>query len=313
MKQITNKQIGLVGLGKMGKGLALHLQELGWDVVVYNRTASVTDEFVQKGFKSVRKLTEFKELLSAPRLVWLMLPAGEPTRMAVLGDNKGNPGLINILEAGDYLIEGANSFFKDTQKLYAEVAPSKINLIDVGVSGGPGGARNGACLMIGGAQASFNYLEPLFADLAIPQGYQFFAGPGAGHFVKMVHNGIEYGMMQSLAEGFDLLKNSPLAIDVQAAARIYNTGSVITSRLTDWLLKAYQAFGPDLEGVSGEVEQNGEGAWTAKTAAELKIPVEIIAASVAFRNASQGNPTYSGQVLTALRNQFGGHQLKKQE
>jgi 6-phosphogluconate dehydrogenase len=291
--------------------LALNLKEHGWEVVLYNRTTSVAKGFADQGFPYVHTLAEFKTRLTAPRIVWVMVPAGDPVRDTILG-KPDSPGLAEALSGGDYIIEGGNSFYKDTQKLYADLAYTGINLVDIGVSGGPGGARHGACLMIGGERPAFDYLEPLFADVSIKDGYQFFPGQGAGHFVKMVHNGIEYGMMQSLAEGFSILKKSPLDINMEAAARIYNNGSVITSRLTEWLLKAYKNFGPQLEGVSGEVEQTGEGAWTVKTAADLEISADIIAGSLAFRSASTGNPSYTGQVLTALRNQFGGHPLHKQ-
>ena len=196
------KEIGLIGLGKMGGSLALNLRDKGWKVVAFNRTSTVTEEYVKQGIDGIFDVKEFVIKLKKPRVVWLMLTAGDPTQNAIFGEN----GLVKILEEGDTIIEGGNSQYKKDNENANKLNKKGINYIDVGVSGGPGGARNGACLMIGGKKKTFKYLEPLFKDLAIKDGYKFFDGYGAGHFVKMVHNGIEYGMMQAIAEGFNVSK-----------------------------------------------------------------------------------------------------------
>jgi 6-phosphogluconate dehydrogenase len=232
-----------------------------------------------------------------------MLPAGEATQTHI-------DLLCSLLEPGDTILNGANEFYKNTLEHYAQTNAKNIMFMDVGVSGGPGGAKAGACLMIGGDQSTYKKYEPLFKDIAAPQAYQFFAGQGAGHFVKMVHNGIEYGMMQALGEGFEVLKNAPYSLDLENVARIYNKRSVIDSRLVGWLYQALIDHGPELEGISGHVAHSGEGQWTVETAKEMGVPTPIIEGSLAFRVQSQENPSYTGQVVSALRHQFGGHDVK---
>ena len=232
-----------------------------------------------------------------------MLPAGKAVDDTLFGQD----GLMQLLDKGDIIIDGGNSYFKDDGPRAEKLAQKGILYLDVGVSGGPAGARNGACLMIGGTRAEFEHLEPLFRDASLSGGYAFFDGIGAGHFTKMVHNGIEYGMMQAIAEGFHVLKASPYKLSLSEVARIYDRGSVIESRLIDWLGKAYAQSGEDLVGISGSVSHTGEGAWTVKTADELGVAAEIIKASLDFRVRSADHPDYTGQVLSALRGQFGGH------
>jgi 6-phosphogluconate dehydrogenase len=217
--------------------------------------------------------------------------------------------LSELLAPGDTIVNGANEYYKNTLNHYALTKAKNIHFIDVGVSGGPGGARQGACLMIGGSQKTFEKFESLFTNIAAPNAYQFFAGHGAGHFVKMVHNGIEYGMMQAIGEGFEVLKKSEFNLDLEKVARIYNHRSVIESRLVGWLHQALIDHGDDLEGISGEVSHSGEGQWTVETAKELEVPVPIIEGSLDFRIQSTGNPSFTGQVVSALRHQFGGHDV----
>ncbi|MBI2552546.1 decarboxylating 6-phosphogluconate dehydrogenase [Candidatus Uhrbacteria bacterium] len=301
------KEIGLIGLGKMGAGLARNLRGQGWQVVAFNRTAQVTRAMEQEGIIGAYHLEGLVQKLKAPRVVWLMLPSGKPVDEMIFG----KVGLIHLLSKGDTIVDGANSYFKDTQARYKKIAKTGIRFIDVGVSGGPGGARGGACIMVGGPKKLFKELEPLFRDLSVPEGYAHFEGLGAGHFVKMVHNGIEYGMMQALAEGFAVLKKSPYHIDLKRAAGIYNRGSVIESRLVGWLNSAFKEFGIDLKGVDGAVGYTGEGEWTVKIAKKLQVAVPILEGSFKFRVGSQKNPSYTGKLLSAMRNQFGGHALKK--
>src|SRR5260221_4976967 len=258
------KKIGLIGLGKMGGNLALNLKDKGWDVVVNNRTMAKTNDFVSQGFTGSFSHKELVEKLEAPRIIWLMLTAGDPTQNTIFGED----GLVNYLEEGDIIVEGGNSLFKNDFENASKLKEKGIKYIDAGVSGGPNGARNGACCMVGGVKETFVYLEELFKDISIKEGYKFFEGYGAGHYVKMVHNGIEYGMMQAIAEGFNLMKNSDYNLDLIQVADIYNHGSVVESRLVKWLQDGYIKYGVELEGVAGTVGSNGEGLWTVNLAKE---------------------------------------------
>lgn len=302
------KEIAVVGLGKMGRGIGLQLQEKGWRVVAYNRTREKTDELAESGLIPAYS---YKELLekctSTPRIVWIMVPAGEAVEEAIFSAE----GIVNFLQEGDIVIDAGNSFYKDAAEREKKLQEKNIRFLDVGVSGGPSGARHGACLMIGGSSELFAYLEPLFKAVSLEGGYAHFEGAGAGHFVKMVHNGIEYGMMQAIAEGFEVMKKSPYHLDLTEVSRIYNRGSVIESRLVGWLKKAYEEYGEDLEAISGSINSTGEGEWTVKTAEEMGIPVPIIKGSFEFRKQSKQHPSYTGQVVSALRGQFGGHAVKK--
>lgn len=301
------KQIGIIGLGKMGGNLARRLIEKGWTVVGYNRTAEVTKELEKEGLVGAYSLKELTEKLNTPRVIQLMLPAGEVIDEHLFSETNG---LMHYLEKGDFVIDGGNSFYKDDLPRSQKLQEKEIEFVDVGTSGGPGGARNGACLMIGGTKTAFQYLEPLFRDGAKDDAYQFFEGIGAGHFVKMIHNGIEYGMMQAIAEGFAIMKASEYSLKLSDVAKIYNNGSVIESRLTNWLLKAFEQHSEDLNDVSGRVKHTGEGEWTVNTAKELAIPAPVIEDSFQFRVDSTENPSYTGKILSALREQFGGHSIK---
>ncbi len=233
-----------------------------------------------------------------------MLTAGEVTEGTITE-------LAGLLEKGDTLIDGGNAFYEDTLRRAPLLAAQGIDFIDVGYSGGPSGARNGGCLMIGGNKEAVASLDELWKALALPDGYMYCGEAGAGHFVKMVHNGIEYGMMQSLAEGFAVLKNAPFALNLKDVAHLYNNGSVITSRLVGWAENAFKEHGNDLADITGTVAHTGEGEWTVKTAEKLGVPVASIKLAFDFRVASSDKPSYTGQVLSALRNQFGGHSAKK--
>lgn len=305
---IMKKEIGIVGLGKMGIGIAKQLHEKGWRVIVTNRTPSKVDEAAQSGMIASYSYEEMvSKFESKPRIIWMMLPAGAPIEEALFGQS----GLANYLRKGDIVVEAGNSFYKEDAPRAEKLAAKGIRYVDVGVSGGPSGARNGACLMVGGDQASFREMEELYKDVSIKDGYAHFAGIGAGHFVKMVHNGIEYGMMQAIGEGFNVMKKSEFGLDLTEVARIYNTGSVIESRLVEWLHKAYTEWGEDLKTISGTVSHSGEGKWTVETASEMSEEVPVIAESYQFRLDSEKKPSYTGQVVSALRGQFGGHPVKK--
>lgn len=303
------KEIGIIGLGKMGQGIALQLAEKGWSVIVYNRSSEKTKEIAEK--EHITATYSIEDFMNAftnkPRIIWIMLTAGAPVEEIIFGE----AGIKKFLEKGDIVIDAGNSFFKDAKPRAEKLAKIDVSYLDIGVSGGPSGARNGACLMIGGSKKLFTYLEDLYKTLSIPKGYAHFEGAGAGHFVKMVHNGIEYGMMQAIGEGFNIMKKSDYNLDLQEVSRIYNTGSVIESRLIGWLEKAYMESGVDLAEISGSVNSTGEGEWTVKTAEEMKEPVPVIKDSFVFRQKSKDNPSYVGQVVSALRGQFGGHAVKK--
>jgi glucose-6-phosphate 1-dehydrogenase len=302
---IARLEIGIIGLGKMGANIARNLIDHRWRVVGWNRTASVAKEMEAEGLESADTLRELVAELKAPRTVWLMVPAGAPVDEVIFGEG----GLAELLEPGDVIIDGGNSHFLQTIERAPRVLSAGLHFMDAGTSGGPGGARNGACLMVGGDRDDFDRLEHLWRDLSVRDGYRFFDGHGSGHFVKMVHNGIEYGMMQAIAEGFALMRSSKLGIDLDAAAEVYNRGSVIESRLIGWLEDAFAAFGEDLEGVSGTVGHTGEGEWTVRAAEALGVDVRVIRDALEARKESEKSPSYAGQVLSALRNQFGGHAL----
>ncbi len=299
-------QIGYIGLGKMGKNMVLRLLEKGHEVVAWNRSPEPRTEVATAGARTTETIEELVKKLSTPRLIWLMLPAGEVTKNMIRQ-------LSEMLNEGDALIDGANSFYKDTQEMAKILTAKHIHFIDAGVSGGPAGAHNGACLMVGGDEDTFKKYEPLFRDIAAPDAYRFFVGNGAGHFGKMVHNGIEYGMMQALAEGFTVLHDSPFKINLLKAAEIYNNRSVIESRLVGWLQSGLQKNGVELQTISGSVAQSGEGKWTVETAKDLGIPTPIISGSLDFRLESQKNPSYTGKILSTLRNEFGGHEVKEKK
>jgi 6-phosphogluconate dehydrogenase len=299
-------ELGVCGLGKMGAGVALNLVDNGWRVVGWNRHAEVAQALAADGIEPVATLRELAAALTPPRVIWLMVPSGAPVDDVLFAPETG---LVHFLAPGDVVIDGGNSFFRDDAPRASRLAELGIRFLDCGTSGGPAGARNGACLMIGGDRDAFETAEQIFADVALPGGYRFFPGHGAGHFVKMVHNGIEYGMMQAIAEGFEVLHASPFALDLEDVVDVYQHGSVVESRLVGWLGEAYADVGEELEGVSGVVGHTGEAEWTVQVARDLGVATPVIADSLRFRVDSAHRPSYAAQVLTALRNAFGGHGL----
>ena len=282
--------IGYIGLGKMGAGMVALLQEKGHDVSTYTKSGGGTTQ----------SLSSLVASLSAPRLVWIMVP--HAATQGVIDE------LLPLMEEGDTIIDGGNSPYQESIRRAKVLQEKGIVFLDAGVSGGPAGARNGACIMVGGEADAFTQLEWLWKDLSAPDAYGFMGPAGAGHFTKMVHNGIEYGMMQSLAEGFDLLHHSKeFALDMTKVTTVYATGSVITSRFVSWLLHAYQTHGDDLTDITGSASATGEGAWTKLAAEREGIAVPALDAALAARAASQTTPSYQGKVISALRNEFGGH------
>lgn len=308
------KAIGVFGLGKMGKGVVRQLHEKGWAVIASNRSREPVKEIAKEGIETASSIAEMIGKLpkTSPRVVWLMITAGKANDELIFGKNGrgGAESFIGHLKKGDIVIDAANAYYEDSVRRAKLLKKRGINFVDVGFSGGPHGARYGGSLMIGGDKKIYNYLEPLFRDLSVPDGYQYFGDAGAGHLVKMVHNGIEYGMMQSIAEGFAIMKKSPFKLDLEKIANVYNHGSVIESHLVKWLEEAYQMYGQDLKKISGAVAYTGEGEWTVKTGKKLKVPTPVIEDSFKFRVRSKRSPSYIGKVLSALRNRFGGHSIE---
>jgi len=295
-------KLGFIGLGKMGSNMVLRLLETGHEVVAWNRSPEPLKKVQAAGAQSANSLESLVTSLTPPRTIWLMLPAGQVTEDTI-------NTLTPLLEPGDVLIDGANSFYEDTVKRGQALSKHQLNFIDVGVSGGPAGARNGACLMIGGDPSTQASLTPLFESLSAPGAFKFFEGIGAGHFVKMVHNGIEYGMMQAIAEGFAVMKASHFQLDLAQVADIYQHQSVIESRLVGWAKSGFQAHGNDLDSVTSTIAHTGEGEWTINTAEKLNVEIPIIKRSFEFRVESTSKPSFTGKIVSMLRNQFGGHSI----
>ncbi|OGZ95091.1 MAG: hypothetical protein A2676_03965 [Candidatus Sungbacteria bacterium RIFCSPHIGHO2_01_FULL_51_22] len=299
----VKKELGIVGLGKMGKEMAARLSERGWAVHAFDARREVMTDAAEHGIRTYKSMEEFATGLARPRRVWIMVAPAKAVDEVLFAKD----GLYAFLERGDAIIDGGNSFFEESVRRAKKFSKRGIHFFDVGVSGGPHGARNGAVLFVGGDSGAYGNVEEIFRELALPDGYGYMGKSGAGHFVKMVHNGIEYGMMQSIAEGFSLLKRSPYRLQLSDVAALYDSGSVIQSRLVGWLKKAYKEYGGDLKAIRGTVGHTGEGEWMVRTAKKMKIPVAVINDALRFRVRSEKHPSYTGKILSALRNQFGGH------
>jgi len=298
-------KLGYIGLGKMGFNMVERLLEKGHDVVAFDRNKEAVAGIVKKGAKSADSLGILAKSVTPPRLVWVMVPYQAVD--AVLNE------IVPLLGKRDVIIDGGNSPYKESIRRAQELETRGIDFLDAGVSGGPAGARAGACIMVGGKKEVYQRFEKLFHDLSADMGYGYLGSSGAGHFVKMVHNGIEYGMMQALAEGFSIMKKSAFDLDLTAIADLYNHRSVIESRLVEWLKKAYEQYGRELTGISGSAAQSGEGMWTVEAAQELGVPAKIIKGALDFRLESQDKPSYTGKIISALRNQFGGHEAEEKK
>jgi 6-phosphogluconate dehydrogenase len=297
--------IAYIGLGKMGRNMALRMQEKGHTVIAFDPNKESTERAMHAGISTVTSLAELfpPSTRTTPKTIWMMVPHSAVDHVL--------DTLIPLLSPKDTVIDGGNSPYKETVRRAKKLGRKGIHLLDVGVSGGPTGARHGACLMVGGDPEVFDYHEPLFLDLATKQGCLYVGVHGAGHFTKMVHNGIEYGMMQAIAEGFDVLRNAPYELPLTEIARLYDHGSVIESKLMGWLVSGLDAYGEDLAGITGRASASGEGLWTIETAQELEVPVKVLEHALKAREKSQKKPSYQGQIVSVLRNQFGGHEVTK--
>jgi len=300
-------QIAMIGLGRMGMNMARRLLGGGHEVVAYNRSRDKVDEIVGEGAIGAYSLQEVVNRLEPPRCIWIMLPAGKPVDYTIRA-------LTGLLEPGDTIIEGGNSYYKDDIRRAAELEPAGIAYVDAGVSGGIWGLEVGYCTMVGGPRERFDHLEPVFKTLAPDEGYLYCGPTGAGHFVKMIHNGIEYGMMQAYGEGFEILEASPYGpgLDYAEVSHLWNQGSVIRS----WLLElAEEAFKNDarLDEITGHVDDSGEGRWTVQQAIDTSVPAPVITESLFARFRSRQDNSFSNRVLAALRREFGGHAVKKKQ
>lgn len=296
-------QIGFVGLGKMGFNMVLNLLRHKHEVIGYDINEALVNDIKGEGAQGVLTLPDLCNALQGRRVLWLMIPAG-PLIDRVIDQ------LLPLVSEGDILIDGGNSHYKDTMRRYSMLKEKGINFVDCGTSGGMEGALNGACTMVGGDPDVVAYIDQVFTDMSVENGYLYTGPAGSGHFTKMVHNGIEYGMMQSIAEGFEVLEKSPFPYDYQAVAKMWNNGSVIRS----WLMELTEnAFSKDakLESILGRMHSSGEGKWTLETALDMGVPTPVIAMSVLMRYRSLQEDTFSGKVVAALRNEFGGHAVDK--
>lgn len=300
LRRIDKMKFGMIGLGKMGYNLVQNAMDHGIEVVAFDQNEAVVFE-AEKYSEKVTAAQNLGELLSklpSPRIVWVMLPAGEATNSTI-------EQLSEQLSEGDILIDGGNSNYKDNLQQNEKLKKNGIRFFDVGTSGGMAGARSGGNFMIGGDdEVAWKVLEPLFNALAQEDGYLYTGKLGSGHYLKMIHNGIEYGMMQAIAEGFEILEASPY--DYEAVAKLWNHGSVIRSWLME-LAEAQFAQDPKLEDIAGKVAASGEGKWTVEESLDLEVPAPIIALSLMMRNRSLQEDTMTGKVVAALRNGFGGH------
>ncbi|WP_410513041.1 decarboxylating 6-phosphogluconate dehydrogenase [Paenibacillus sp. BR2-3] len=292
-------KLGMIGLGKMGYNLVLNLLGHGHEIVVSDINPEKGIQLSEHGATPASSIEALVAKLERPRTVWVMVPAG-PIVEGVIDT------LARLLDEGDIIIEGGNSHYKESIARAEKLGAKGIHFFDAGTSGGTEGAEHGACFMVGGDRNIFTTIEPLFRDLAVEHGYLYAGSNGSGHFLKMIHNGIEYGMMQSIAEGFELLEKSSFEFNYEDVARVWSNGSVIRG----WLMELTQnAFSkdPKLSGIRGVMQSSGEGKWTVQTALDLEASTPVIALSLLMRYRSLEENNFHGKVVAALRNEFGGH------
>ncbi len=296
-------QLAMIGLGKMGGNMSARLLRAGHSVVVYDRDPETIARYVELGGTGARELGEVVDQLSPRRVVWLMIPAGAPVDETI-------DALRPRLAAGDIIIDGGNSNYHDTRRRAALLERDGIELLDCGTSGGIWGLELGYCLMIGGPRGTFSYCEEIFRALAQEGGYAHVGAAGAGHYVKMVHNGIEYGLLQAYAEGYEILNASPYELDLHKIAALWNHGSVVHSWLNELAERALKDPA-GVEALQGFVPDSGEGRWTVQEAVDLDVPAPVITLALLMRLRSRQDDSYGAKLIAALRNEFGGHAVKK--
>ena len=296
-------ELGFVGLGRMGGNMVTRLQRGGHTVVAYDRSPEAVSSAQQSGARGAGTLDDLVKTLTPPRSVWVMVPAGAPTESTIAE-------LAGKLAPGDVIVDGGNTRYKDDVRRAKELAARGLHYVDAGTSGGIWGLQNGYCLMVGGDRAAVDRLAPALTTLAPPNGWLHVGGVGAGHYVKMIHNGIEYGMMQAYAEGFELMSESDYNLDLAAIAKLWGQGSVVRSWLLELTADALAAD-PKLSTVKPWVEDSGEGRWTVEDAVEKAVPAPVITASLFARFRSRRENSYADRLLSAMRNAFGGHAVRR--
>jgi len=296
-------KLAILGLGKMGYNLTLNLLSHQHEVVAYDVEPKRAQELGREGALPAESVEDAIAKLDAPRVVWLMVPAGEIVDQLV-------DRLANLLSPGDMVIDGGNSHYKQSVERYGRLKEKGIHFLDAGTSGGMEGARHGACMMIGGDREAFARIEPMIRDINVPNGYLYAGEAGSGHFLKMIHNGIEYGMMQAIGEGFEVLEKSPYHYDFAEVARVWANGSVIRGWLMDLTEQAFRKDA-NLDEIRGVMHSSGEGKWTLETALDLQAATPVIAMSLLMRYRSLETDAFHGKVVAALRNEFGGHAVEK--
>jgi len=297
-------KIGLIGLGKMGSNMVLRLLKDKHEIVVYDRSPDPVKNLEKQGAIGASSVQDLIQKLPVPRIIWVMVPSGDPTTQTIRD-------IASQLSSGDIVIDGGNSYYKNTVMMAKELAPKGIHFVDSGTSGGIWGLAKGYCLMIGGEKEIFDKCEPIFKTLAPKDGYLHVGPNGAGHFVKMVHNGIEYGMLQAYGEGFEIMNASDYNLDFAKISHLWNQGSVVRS----WILElAEDAFGksPKLKEIAPYVDDSGEGRWTVAEAIERNVSAPVLTLSLLERLRSREKESFSAKVVAALRNEFGGHAIKKE-
>ncbi|WP_066253096.1 phosphogluconate dehydrogenase (NAD(+)-dependent, decarboxylating) [Neobacillus drentensis] len=295
-------KVGLIGLGKMGLNLGQNLLDHHHEVVAFDVNPSAVENMKQYGASGVASYKELIQSLEKPRIVWIMVPHAVVD--SVIGE------ISPYLEKGDIVVEAGNSHYKESIQRYNELKEIGVRFMDAGTSGGMEGARNGACYMIGGDPEAWEVVQPLFKDTAVENGFLYAGKAGSGHFLKMVHNGIEYAMMAAIGEGFEVLEKSDFDFDYDQVARVWNNGSVIRSWLMELTENAFSKY-PNLDEIKGIMHSSGEGKWTVEAALDLKTATPVIAMSLLMRYRSLEDDTFTGKVVAALRNEFGGHTVEK--
>ncbi|SFP84507.1 phosphogluconate dehydrogenase (NAD(+)-dependent, decarboxylating) [Salibacterium halotolerans] len=299
-------KIGLIGLGKMGYNVGLQMLEKKHEPAAFDVDPKVVETFKEAGGEGAASIEELVQKLEAPRVIWVMVPSGTVTD-EVLDET------APLLDEGDILIEAGNSHYKKSMEHHQNMEARGLHFFDVGTSGGISGARHGACFMIGGNKEIFQKeLEPLFDDLSVEKGYFHTGEGGSGHYLKMIHNGIEYGMMAAIGEGFELLEKSPFDYDYEGVAEVWNHGSVIRGWLMELMGGAFKKDA-NLDDIRGVMHSSGEGKWTVESALDYEAAAPVIALSLMMRYRSQETDTFTGKVVAALRHEFGGHDTEKQE
>ncbi len=295
-------QIGLVGLGKMGYNLALNFKSKGMQVLAFDVNRSALDRIAKEGVATYATLSDMALGISGRKVIWLMVPAGNVVDVIL-------NHLKQYLNPHDIVIDGGNSHYRDTQTRARDLEKMGVHLLDCGTSGGPEGALRGVCTMIGGKREAFDHCEMIFRSISVSNGYLYCGKSGSGHFTKMVHNGIEYGMMQSIAEGLEVLQKFDADLDLASVSKVWNHGSVVRGWLMELTQRALEKD-RNLQSIKGVMHSSGEGKWTVETALELGVPTPVITMALLMRYRSLQDDTFSGKVVAALRKEFGGHEVE---